>query len=72
MNIDIDYYISSQDFGSDEEQGIIRLYGVTEEGHSVVSHIHGFESYFWADCPRSFETEENREDLKKALNVSFT
>ena len=65
MNTDVDYYI-------DRDQGIIRLYGVTEEGHSVVAHIHSFESYFWAECPRTFETDEHREGILKALNVSFS
>jgi DNA polymerase delta subunit 1 len=66
MNTDVDYYIHQE-----QEQGIIRLYGVTEEGYSVVAHIHNFESYFWAECPRSFETEEHRSGILKALNVSF-
>ena len=26
---------------------MMRLYGVTEEGHSVVAHIHGYEPYFF-------------------------
>ncbi|OQR90444.1 DNA polymerase delta catalytic subunit [Achlya hypogyna] len=30
---------------------IIRLAGVTEEGHSVMAHIHGFVPYFYASCP---------------------
>jgi len=30
---------------------IIRLTGVTEDGHSVMAHIHGFVPYFYASCP---------------------
>jgi hypothetical protein len=26
---------------------IMRLYGVTQEGHSVIAHIHGYDPYFW-------------------------
>lgn len=26
---------------------MMRLYGVTQEGHSVVAHIHGYEPYFY-------------------------
>jgi hypothetical protein len=26
---------------------IMRLFGVTQEGHSVVAHIHGYEPYFY-------------------------
>ena len=25
---------------------------VTEEGHSVLAHIHGFEPYFFVECPQ--------------------
>lgn len=70
MNTDVDYYID-RDHPTGQEQGIIRLYGVTEEGHSVVAHVHSFESYFWAECPRTFETDEHRAGILKALNVSF-
>ncbi|OQS02594.1 DNA polymerase delta catalytic subunit [Thraustotheca clavata] len=30
---------------------IVRLTGVTEDGHSVMAHIHGFVPYFYASCP---------------------
>ncbi|KAH9128699.1 hypothetical protein LEN26_005754 [Aphanomyces euteiches] len=30
---------------------IVRLIGVTEEGHSIMAHIHGFVPYFYASCP---------------------
>ncbi|KAH9131844.1 hypothetical protein AeRB84_021559 [Aphanomyces euteiches] len=30
---------------------IVRLTGVTEEGHSIMAHIHGFVPYFYASCP---------------------
>jgi DNA polymerase delta subunit 1 len=30
---------------------IIRLTGVTEDGNSVMAHIHGFVPYFYASCP---------------------
>lgn len=34
---------------------VIRLYGVTEEGHSVFTHVHGFVPYFYIPCPPNFE-----------------
>lgn len=34
---------------------VIRLYGVTEEGHSVFTHVHGFVPYFFIPCPPNFE-----------------
>ena len=30
---------------------IIRLYGVTAEGQSVLAHIHGFTPYFYVSLP---------------------
>ncbi|XP_047334461.1 DNA polymerase delta catalytic subunit [Impatiens glandulifera] len=30
---------------------IIRIFGVTQEGHSVCCNIHGFEPYFYINCP---------------------
>jgi len=26
---------------------------VTEEGHSVMAHVHGFEPYFYVECPEA-------------------
>ena len=34
---------------------VIRLYGVTQEGHSVFTHVHGFVPYFYIPCPPKFE-----------------
>ena len=30
------------------------MYGVTEEGHSVTCHIHGFLPYFYCSAPHNF------------------
>ncbi|GAV61568.1 DNA_pol_B domain-containing protein/DNA_pol_B_exo1 domain-containing protein/zf-C4pol domain-containing protein [Cephalotus follicularis] len=30
---------------------IIRIFGVTKEGHSVCCKVHGFEPYFYISCP---------------------
>ncbi|KAJ1685857.1 hypothetical protein LUZ63_017247 [Rhynchospora breviuscula] len=30
---------------------ILRIFGVTREGHSVCCHVHGFEPYFYISCP---------------------
>ncbi|WOK97364.1 DNA polymerase delta catalytic subunit [Canna indica] len=30
---------------------ILRVFGVTREGHSVCCHVHGFEPYFYISCP---------------------
>eukprot|EP00123_Amoebidium_parasiticum_P014505 comp22526_c0_seq1/m.34188 comp22526_c0_seq1/g.34188 ORF comp22526_c0_seq1/g.34188 comp22526_c0_seq1/m.34188 type:complete len:982 (-) comp22526_c0_seq1:1161-4106(-) len=33
---------------------IVRMYGVTDEGNSVLCHIHGFLPYFYVPAPRNF------------------
>ena len=32
---------------------IMRLYGVTAEGHSVIAHVHGYEPYFYVQVLRA-------------------
>lgn len=34
---------------------VIRVYGVTEQGHSVFAHIHGFVPYFYIPAPAGFK-----------------
>lgn len=36
---------------------VIRLYGVTDEGHSLFAHIHGFVPYFFISAPAGFEVK---------------
>ncbi|TNN12526.1 DNA polymerase delta catalytic subunit [Schistosoma japonicum] len=36
---------------------IIRLFGVTESGHSVCAHVHGFVPYFYVPAPKDFSVE---------------
>lgn len=45
MQTDIDYYIGESPSCSDQVP-ILRIYGVTEEGHSVLAHVYNFEPYF--------------------------
>jgi len=40
---------------SNENQSVIRLYGVTEEGHSVCAHIYNFRPYFYVEKPEGLE-----------------
>ena len=36
---------------------VIRLYGVTDDGHSVLCHVHGFTPYFYARAPKGLRQE---------------
>nr|VDC67470.1 unnamed protein product [Brassica rapa] len=37
--------------GSSGQAAVIRIFGVTREGHSVCCFVHGFEPYFYIACP---------------------
>ena len=39
---------------------IIRMYGITEQGNSVMCHIHGFAPYFFCTTPPGFSAENVR------------
>ena len=48
---------------------VVRLFGVTGEGHSVCVHVHGFTPYFFVSIPDNFEANEaQREKLRKSVN----
>ena len=36
---------------------IIRMYGITMEGHSVLAHVHGFAPYFFVPAVENFKDE---------------
>ncbi|KAM7256627.1 hypothetical protein ACFE04_012368 [Oxalis oulophora] len=37
---------------------IIRVFGVTKEGHSVCCNVHGFEPYFYISCPQGMGPDD--------------
>ncbi|OVA06886.1 DNA-directed DNA polymerase [Macleaya cordata] len=37
---------------------ILRIFGVTREGHSVCCHVHGFEPYFYISCPQGMTPDD--------------
>lgn len=49
---------------------IVRFYGVTMEGNSVLCHVHGFLPYFYVPAPPNFspdECEKFRSELDKIV-----
>ncbi|XP_077545461.1 DNA polymerase delta 1, catalytic subunit [Haemaphysalis longicornis] len=36
---------------------IVRMFGVTDSGHSVLCHVHGFLPYFYVEAPSGFRRE---------------
>uniref|UniRef100_A0A1J3K960 DNA polymerase n=2 Tax=Noccaea caerulescens TaxID=107243 RepID=A0A1J3K960_NOCCA len=55
QQLEIDYVIKESHKellpGSSGQAAIIRIFGVTREGHSVCCYVHGFEPYFYIACP---------------------
>ena len=49
---------------------VIRLYGVTDEGYSVMAHLHGYIPYFYASVPSDTFTAADCERFK--VNLSQT
>ena len=49
---------------------IVRFFGITMQGNSVLCHIHGFVPYFYVAAPKDFKPEDCnkfRECLDKAI-----
>nr|O48901.1 RecName: Full=DNA polymerase delta catalytic subunit [Glycine max]AAC18443.1 DNA polymerase delta [Glycine max] len=55
QQLEIDYVIAESHGellpNSSGPVAIIRIFGVTKEGHSVCCNVHGFEPYFYICCP---------------------
>ncbi|XP_075212279.1 DNA polymerase delta 1, catalytic subunit isoform X2 [Lycorma delicatula] len=71
QQIDIDHYSGSPLANMPGSQigpvPIMRMYGVTMEGHSVCCHVHGFSPYFFVVAPRGFNNSQCK-PFKDALN----
>lgn len=46
---------------------IVRMFGVTDDGHSVLCHVHGFLPYFYIEAPPNFR-KEHCWNFREALN----
>eukprot|EP00775_Hariotina_reticulata_P002392 gene2392-2696_t len=42
---------------------VVRMYGVNDAGNSVCVFVHGFEPYFYCDCPHDWSPEDCNELL---------
>ncbi|CAF0813289.1 unnamed protein product [Rotaria sordida] len=50
---------------------IIRLYGVTDEGYSVMAHLHGYIPYFYASVPSDTFTAADCERFKQNFHAAL-
>lgn len=71
QQIDVDHYIGNALPGMPGPQiapvSIMRMYGVTMDGHSVCCHVHGFVPYLYISCPNGFD-QKHFHPFKDALN----
>jgi len=74
QQLEADYTIGQQKKGypgpTSGSVPIIRLYGVTQEGHSVMCHLRGFTPYFYVPVPSDYDMTRVNE-IKKYLTVFF-
>ena len=53
---------------SQDKRPVIRMYGITEKGNSVLCHVHGFLPYAYVQIPANHKFEEvDLSDFKKNL-----
>ena len=55
----------------------IRLFGLTKEGHSVLTHVHGFMPYLYSECPPVAITQQvhitnSLRIFRYFIDISFT
>ncbi|KAL4224603.1 DNA polymerase delta catalytic subunit [Mactra antiquata] len=65
QQLDLDHYIGSHMPGMPGATvgptPIIRMFGVTDEGHSVTTHIHGFTPYFFVPAYPGFNSDLSKQ-----------
>lgn len=71
QQIDIDNYIGPHMPGmpgaKDSIGPILRVYGITDNGNSVLVHVHGFTPYFYVEAPAGFR-KESLKSMQTGLN----
>ncbi|XP_046394149.1 DNA polymerase delta catalytic subunit [Ischnura elegans] len=74
QQLDLDHYTGQPLKGMPGAQigpvPVMRMYGVTMEGHSVCCHVHGFSPYLFVQIPEAF-TEDHCGPFKEALNKAL-
>ena len=71
QTVDVDYVIQAPEGSKGGlKSAVIRMYGITEKGNSVLAFIHGFEPYFYVPCWPGFE-QRDVQQFGEALDVGF-
>nr|QZX63221.1 DNA polymerase delta subunit 1 [Halisarca dujardinii] len=75
QQIDLDHYLSEPMGGMPgAKEGIVpvvRMFGVTEEGHSVLAHVHGFLPYFYVPAPSDSFSDDDCESFRTTLSQAL-
>lgn len=62
QQLEIDYVIGDSNKelmpNSSGSAAILRIFGVTQEGHSICCKVHGFEPYFYVNCPQGMGPDD--------------
>jgi len=74
QQMDADYYVGNQKPGypgpASGKVPIVRLFGVTQEGNSVLCHVRGYIPYFYIEMPRGFDPL-TLDEFRDNINVRF-
>ena len=68
MPLDIDSYINSASRLKKSQKSILRIYGLTPEGHSLLLHIHGYHPHLLCECLNSTVTPALADQVQTLLN----
>ena len=77
MQVDLDDYNGkpNRKHGGTQNQNaevpVLRMYGITSEGHSVLAHIHGFAPYFYCPVPADSECLRDSNFFLNKNNVLY-
>eukprot|EP00871_Galdieria_phlegrea_P003137 jgi/Galph1/3824/GphlegSOOS_G2464.1 len=68
LQLDVDFSVVDKDKFLKESSpaAVIRLYGVTESGNSILAQVHGLRPYFFIPCPNNVN-ENNLSSIKESL-----
>lgn len=70
QQMEIDHYLAPSPRSNQQLRAVLRLYGVTRDGNSVLAHVHGFLPYFYVPAPPGF-TSSHCDVFRHALNGYF-
>lgn len=74
QTMEVDYthgtYVSGMPGNTVGSVPVLRVYGVTEEGHSVLCNVHGFLPYLWVPAPQEFRANDV-DVFRQVLNKRF-